>query len=170
MHVAPDPEVKTILARVVGDAAGGFVDSVLVAAGSDAGLAKGDPVVAAVNNAGADKDGAPHGVMVGRIVQTGDHSARALLITDVSSRIPVTLEQSQAHAILAGDNTGRPVLLYLPAGANVTIGERVVTSASDGVLPPGLPLGVVTGSDTGNGGISASSRWLISSASITCRC
>ncbi len=147
LHVAPDPAVTAVLARVVGDAAGGFVESVLVAAGDSVGIAKGDPVVAATAADSGLPQGAPKGIMVGRIVQTGNNSARALLITDVSSRIPVTLEQDQAHAILAGDNSGRPVLLYLPAGANVTIGERVVTSATDGMLPPGLPIGVVAAKD-----------------------
>jgi rod shape-determining protein MreC len=40
-------------------------------------------------------------------------------------------------------------LLYLPHGASVTPGDRIVTSAAGGAFPPGLPVGVVQSVDDG---------------------
>ncbi len=143
LHVAPDPESRQVMVRVIGDPAGGFVESLMLAAGTSSGLEKGQPAVTAIGEPGTQDAGA----LVGRIVQTGDSSARLLLVTDVNSRIPVLLEQSHIHAILGGDDTDRPQLLYLPPGSSVSVGERVVTSGNDHLMPPGIAVGVVVGND-----------------------
>ncbi len=148
LHVAPDPVVRRITARVIGDPAGGFVQSSLLAAGTLDGVEKGQP---AVTQAGEVQGGvvsqAVLGALTGRIIQTGDHTARMLLITDVNSRIPVLLDHSHVHAILSGDNSDRPLLMFLPPGATISVGERVVTSGNDRLLPPGLAVGVVVSND-----------------------
>ena len=57
--------------------------------------------------------------------------------------VPVVVEQSRERAVLAGDNTARPRLLYLSPDARLSPGDRVATSGHGGALPPGLPIGVV---------------------------
>ncbi len=79
--------------------------------------------------------------LVGRVTELGARSARVLLITDMNSRIPVTLENSRARAILVGTNGPRPRLMYWPEGVMPAEGERVVTSAEAGAFPAGLPVG-----------------------------
>ncbi len=145
LHVAPDPAIGAVMTRVIGDPAGGFMQSVLLAGGAAQGIDKGQPAVTAA--AGPGEPGL--GAFVGRVVQVGDDSARLLLITDVNSRIPVVLEQSHIHAILGGDDGDRPQLLFLPAGASIATGERVVTSGTDRQLPPGIAVGVVASNDEG---------------------
>ena len=145
LHVQPEAPLTRLITRVIGDPNGGFMQSVIVAAGSNENVSKGQPVIVSSGSTGDPAVGA----MLGKIVLAGDKLSRVLLITDVNSRIPVTLEQSHAHAILAGDNSGRPQLLFLPTGTNLAAGERVLTSASDGVLPAGLMLGVVTSTEQG---------------------
>ena len=143
LRVAPDPERQQVTARVVSDASGDFVNSLLLAAGSANGLEEGQPAVTAAG----DPQSPNLGALVGRIVQTGEHSSRLLLITDVNSRIPVILEHSQIHAILAGDNADRPQLLFLPPGSSVAVGERIVTSGSDRRLPAGVAVGAIASND-----------------------
>src|SRR6185437_8195419 len=48
------------------------------------------------------------------------------------------------HAVLDGDNSEEPRLVYLPSNVEVTVGERIVTIGAGGVFPPGLPVGVVS--------------------------
>ncbi len=143
LHVAPDPAISEITTRVIGDPAGGFVQSILLAAGTSAGIEKGQPAVAAASISGQPALGA----LVGRVVQAGDSSSRLLLLTDVNSRVPVVLDQSHVHAILGGDNSDRPQLMLLPAGVSIAVGERVVTSGNDRRLPPGIAVGVVVSND-----------------------
>ena len=66
-----------------------------------------------------------------------------LLITDVSSRVPVTLETSHAAAILAGTNGATPRLIDYPEEVRPVEGERVVTNNVANAFPAGLPVGTV---------------------------
>jgi len=126
--VAPPTAVA---ARVVADAGGPFVHTVLVDAGADRGVVKG---MAAVNERG----------LVGRVIEVGRRSARVLLLTDFNSRVPVMVEPSRDQAILAGDNSREPGLTFLPLHPRMAVGQRVVTSGRGGVLPPGLSVGRIS--------------------------
>lgn len=131
LNFIPDPDASFITTRVIGDTGGAFVHSMLVNAGSDQGVRKGQAVIAGE-------------VLVGRITEVGERSARVLLLSDINSHLPVMLEGSRAKAIMAGDNSDRPRLNYLSAGTSATPGDRVVTSGHGGVFPPGMPIGVVS--------------------------
>ncbi len=126
----PDPAPSYVTARVVADAGGVYARAVLLSVGPNHGLTKGQIAL--------DESG-----LVGRITELGNRSARVLLITDMNSRIPVTLEGSHARAILEGTNGARPRLVHWPEGVMPVEGERVVTSAEAGAFPAGLPVGVV---------------------------
>ena len=130
LNFPADPQTRSITGRVIGDSGGSFVRTILVGVGSEQGVAKGQ---AAVTGEG----------LVGRVSEAGERSARILLITDLNSRIPVVVESSRTRAVLAGDNTARPRLLYLSPEARLSPGDRIVTSGHGGALPAGLPIGVV---------------------------
>ncbi len=133
----PDGARRSLAARVIADSGGAFVRSLLINAGARDGVARGQ---AAVVNDG----------LIGRVAEVGDLSARILLITDLNSRIPVIVESTRDQAILAGDNSDQPRLLYLPPSLRLTPGDRIVTSGTGGVFPPGLPVGMVASvSDSG---------------------
>ena len=132
LNFVGDPRPAFVSARVIGDAGGAFVRTVLLNAGAGEGVRVGQAVVNA--------DG-----LVGRVVETGERTARILLLTDLNSRIPVVVEQTRVPAILAGDNSDEPRLAFMPVNAVAAIGERIVTSGQGGMLPPGLPIGEVSG-------------------------
>lgn len=125
----PDPASSFITARVVADPGGAFVRTVVVTAGRRDGVKRGQAAMAGQG-------------LIGRVVQVGEWSSRILLITDINARIPVVLETSRQRAMLSGDNSDRPRLMYLPRGVEVTPGERIFTSGHGGLFPPGLPVGV----------------------------
>jgi rod shape-determining protein MreC len=83
------------------------------------------------------------GGLVGRLTEVGSRASRVLLITDLNSRIPVIVERTHANAVLAGDNSERPRLLYANEPESLKVGDRVITSGEGGVFPPGLAVGVV---------------------------
>jgi rod shape-determining protein MreC len=138
VNAAPEVAGHHIVARVIADPGGSFVHSLLLNAGRKDGV---KPGLAVVNAEG----------LVGRITEVGERSARVLLVTDLNSRIPVRLASTRDRAILAGDNSDEPRLIYLPAGTSVAPGERIVTSGHDGILPAGLAIGVI--SSVGQDGI-----------------
>lgn len=119
-----------VSARVIGDSASAFVRTVLVNVGAGDGIAAGQ---AALTGEG----------LAGRVVEVGRRASRVLLVTDLNSRVPVVIEGSGERAIAAGDNSDTLRLEYLPLEYAPALGARVVTSGHGGVLPPGLPVGVV---------------------------
>lgn len=130
LRFTPEKAPSFVSARVIGQAGGSFVRSILVTAGARDGVVKGQAAVTG--------DG-----LVGRVTEVGDRAARVLLLTDLNSQIPIVLENSRYKALLVGDNTALPRLQFLPADSKPEIGERVTTSGHGGVFPPGLPVGVI---------------------------
>jgi rod shape-determining protein MreC len=130
LHWIPDPAVSYVTARVATDTGGVYARSVLLSVGPNHTVKKGE---IAVDDSG----------LVGRVTEVGERSARVLLITDMNSRIPVTLEGSRTHAMLMGTNGPRPHLMYWNEATPPKEGERVVTSAEANVFPANLPVGIV---------------------------
>jgi rod shape-determining protein MreC len=136
LKLTPPASVSFVTARVIANSGGAYLRSVLIDAGSRNGIARGQ---AAITGEG----------LAGRVLETGKRTARVLLLSDLNSRVPVRIEPSGAQAVLAGDNSARPVLRYLPFEAKVRVGDRVVTSGDGGVFPPDLPIGLVAATDGG---------------------
>ncbi|HML09523.1 MAG TPA: rod shape-determining protein MreC [Stellaceae bacterium] len=136
LKAVPRTAVSYVTSRVIANSGGAFVRMVLINAGSEDRVGRGQAVITGEG-------------LVGRLTEVGDRASRVLLITDLNSRIPVTIESTHVPAVLAGDNSERPRLLYVPAGDTVKVGDRIVTSGEGGVFPPGLPIGVVSAVDTG---------------------
>lgn len=128
------PSAEFVTARVIADDGSAFRRSLLVNVGRQDGVAPGHAAVVGES-------------LVGRVVEASARSARILLLTDAASRVPVLVGTGQTRAVLAGENTPRPRLRHLAADAQVTPGERVVTSGRGGVFPPGLPVGEVAEPD-----------------------
>ena len=131
LHVSAEPERAYITTRIIGDTGGRFVKSFLLPVGRTDGVESGQAVITA--------DG-----MIGRITGAGDSTSRVLLLNDLNSRIPVMVEKTHHRAILAGQNTDKPILKHLPSESGVSPGARIVTSGHDGILPPNIPVGIVS--------------------------
>lgn len=81
--------------------------------------------------------------LVGRLQDVSPRSARVLLVTDPTSRIPVITEKTRLHAMLIGNGSPTPELHYLPDNTQPQKNERVMTSSDGGVFPEGIAIGVV---------------------------
>ncbi|MEI8396763.1 MAG: rod shape-determining protein MreC [Rhodospirillaceae bacterium] len=130
LRYKPEAKASFVSARVIAAPGGAFLRDVVVTAGRRDGVRRGQAAVAGPG-------------MVGRVIEVGEWSSRVLLITDINTRVPVVLDNSRQRAVLAGDNSDQPRLLYLPPEAPVAVGDRVVTSGDGGMFPAGLPVGVV---------------------------
>lgn len=130
LNLDVDPKYKHVSARVLVDSGNTYLKSLLVSAGKSDGIDKGSAVLSG--------DG-----LIGRIVSASENTARILLVTDINSRVPVVMEDTGQHAIMAGGNNQNPRLIHLPQDSEISSGARVVTSGYGGVYPQGLPVGRV---------------------------
>ncbi|HJP22288.1 MAG TPA: rod shape-determining protein MreC [Alphaproteobacteria bacterium] len=130
-RVQADPAKGFVSARVIADAASPFARTVLVNVGNRDNVEK--------NQAAVSGD-----ALVGRVLEVGRRSSRVLLLTDLNSRVPVVVESTRQRGLLEGDNSDLLRLRFMLVTAQVAAGDRIVTSGHGGVLPPGVPVGVVT--------------------------
>jgi len=129
-QVRLDPKLTSVSGVVLADSGSPFRQSVLLNVGSRDGIVDG----------WATMDGLG---LVGRISGVGHTTSRVVLLTDSSSRVPVTIQPSGQKAILTGDNTAFPLIDFLENADAVRPGDRVVSSGDGGVFPAGLLVGQV---------------------------
>ncbi len=125
-----DPRLTYITGVVLADSGSPFRQSVLLNVGARDGVVDG----------WATMDGIG---VVGRISGVGENTARVILLTDASSRIPATIQPSGQRVIVSGDNSAAPPIEFLEDSDQVRPGDRVISSGDGGVFPPGLLIGQV---------------------------
>ncbi len=130
LNVQASPEYFFTTARVVTGSASIFSHTLLLSEGSARGLSRDQAVI-------TDEG------LVGRLIEVGKHSAQVLLLTDINSRIPVEVEQTGEKAILAGDNSSRPLLQLANEKARPMVGQRIVTAGDGNVFPSGFVVGEI---------------------------
>jgi len=81
--------------------------------------------------------------LYGHVIAAGRRSSRVLQLQDINSRIAVLTPRTEARAIMIGTNRAMPVLSYIDDKMDWQDGDIVMTSGDEGVLPQGLPIGVV---------------------------
>lgn len=129
-NVRLDPRLTFVTGVVLTDSGSPFRQSVLLNIGQRDGIVDG---WAAMDGVG----------LVGRISGVGNNTARVLLLTDTSSRIPAVIQQSGQSVLIAGDNSVAPLIDFIETPDLVRPGDRVVTSGDGGVFPGGLLIGQV---------------------------
>ena len=120
-----------VLAKVLIDRNSPFLKSIIINKGTQSRIKKGMPVT-------------QDGYLIGRIVETNFLSSRVLLLTDLNSRIPVSLGLDNTQAILTGSGTKNPKLEYLPENYEFNNEVTIFASGKDGIFIPGTPIGKTT--------------------------
>ncbi len=134
-NVSLVPQLTYITGTVMADSGSPFRQSVLLNVGRRDGITDGWPTMDGLG-------------LVGRVSGVGQSTSRVILLTDSSSRIPVSVEPSGQKAILTGDNSFYPLLDFLEDRDAVRPGDRVVTAGDGQLFPAGLLVGrVALGTD-----------------------
>jgi rod shape-determining protein MreC len=130
LHAVPDPAMDSVLARVIGHSNRPFLETLILDAGKGSAVKPGQAVV--------DARG-----MIGRVFLAGQRTSWVIQLTDLNSRIPVSIMPGNVQAIMAGDNSSDPVLDALSQDVMLKPGAEVVSSGDGGLVPQGLPIGTV---------------------------
>ena len=85
------------------------------------------------------------GYLVGKIVEVNFFTSRVLLISDINSKIPVSLQPGDIQGIMSGKDKREGVLQYVKDKNLPGINEemQVLTSGAGGVFKSGIPIGVI---------------------------
>ena len=121
---------EILVSKVLIDKKSPFLKSIIINKGFNFGIEKGMAVL----------DGF---YMIGRITEVNYLSSRALLISDLNSKIPVMIEPSGAKAIMSGTGKNYAILDFLPKNQKLENDHIVYTSGSDGIFSAGIPIGKI---------------------------
>ena len=84
------------------------------------------------------------GYLVGKIVEVNYATSRALLISDLNSKIPVSIEPGNIQSILSGTGDDNGKLEYLQEDLEIQDKSIIYTSGSGALFKPGIPVGIVS--------------------------
>lgn len=128
LNLRTEPPVETVTARSVAVSRGPFSNNRLIDAGANKKISFGYPVI-------TDQG------LVGRVVGVSPDVSRVLMVTDVTSKVPVMMLRSDGRAMMDGDGGGYPKLDWVRGKDSVRVGDQILTSGDGGVFPRGLPVG-----------------------------
>jgi rod shape-determining protein MreC len=118
------------VAQILYTARDPFSRKVIVDKGQQSGIVAGQPAI--------DETG-----VVGQVTRVFPFSAEITLITDKDQAVPVQIVRSGQRSVVFGLGNGQLELRYMPANADVQVGDILVTSGLDGIYLPGFPVAKV---------------------------
>ena len=130
LNMKSPPDHRVLVARVVGNTSSAFVHSLLLNVGRDEGVTTDTSVMAT-------------GGLMGRVIRVARNTALVLTLLDLNSHIPVLVQRSRVPAILSGRNQPTLEMAFVPKGADVRVGDLLVTSGVGDVFPKGILVGQV---------------------------
>lgn len=123
-------DLPTLAARIVAEDASSLFQTVLIDRGLEDGLREGLAVIATEG-------------VVGRVIRCAPRQAQVLLVSDASSAMAVLVQRTRTRAICRGRGDSL-TLDFARTGADITSGDRIVTSGTGGIFPKGLSVGTIS--------------------------
>ena len=81
--------------------------------------------------------------LVGKIVEVNFTTSRALLLSDLNSKIPVDILPNNIQSILSGTGEEIGKIQYIKEELLIEDGNEVFTSGAGGIFKPGIPIGKI---------------------------
>jgi rod shape-determining protein MreC len=121
--------LSTLAGEVVGRESGGWVRALTVNRGRGSGVVRQTPVIV------------PEG-LVGRVVQVRPGASVVQLINDPASTVGAVVQRTRTPGLIEGDAGGVVRFKFMARdGAQVAVGDLIVTSGLGSLFPKGLPVG-----------------------------
>ena len=119
-----------LVAKVLIDKKSPFLRSIILNRGSKDNISMGMAVL----------DG---GYLIGKIIEVNYSTSRALLISDLNSKIPVSIEPGNIQSILSGTGKNNGIIEFLQKKKIIEKNSIVYSSGSGGIFKSGIPIGTM---------------------------
>ncbi|KNF09460.1 rod shape-determining protein, subunit C [Gottschalkia purinilytica] len=125
--------------QIIGKDPGNWFEKFIIDKGSKDGIKKGDPVVKAVE---IEKDNIVEG-LVGRVTEVGDNWSKVVSIVDSSNSVSFTIVRNQNNGVAKEGSQGILSGYMFDTKADVSKGDKLLTSGLGGVFEKGIFIGEV---------------------------
>lgn len=130
-YVAQTENIDVVSADVIARDTVSALRTIRINRGQRDGVRVGNPVVVGQN-------------LIGRVEAVSAGAAQVQLINAEMSAVSSRLQTNRVEGAVVGQASGNLRMMFLPQGANVQVGDLVLTSGLGGLLPPDLVIGQVT--------------------------
>ena len=128
---------ELVIAKVIIDKQSPFLRSIIINKGSKNNIKKGMSVLS-------------DSYLIGKVVEVNYMTSRVLLLSDLNSRIPVTIEPGSVQSILHGDGKNSGNIQYTKDNLPIADGSIIYTSGTGGLLKSGIPIGKIEQNENQN--------------------
>ncbi len=118
------------IAKVIVDKQSPFLKSIVLNKGSKNNIKKGMAIL-------------HDDYLVGKIVEVNYATSRALLLSDLNSKIPIIIEPGSIQSILSGTGENEGLIQYKKDKIPVNNNSIVYTSGAGGLFKAGIPVGKI---------------------------
>lgn len=119
------------IAPIVGRDPSNWFNTVIIGAGSSAGIKVGFPAIT--------YDG-----IVGYVIEVNPFSSKVILATDSNFSVSAADKNSGDLGLVAGSSPEHLIMKFISRSANISVGDQIITSSVSQTFPKGLPIGTVT--------------------------
>jgi len=128
---------ELVIAKVIIDKQSPFLRSIIINKGSKNNIKKGMSVLS-------------DSYLIGKVVEVNYMTSRVLLLSDLNSKIPVTIEPGSIQSILSGDGKNSGNIQYTKDNLPIADGSIIYTSGTGGLLKSGIPIGKIEQNENQN--------------------
>ena len=128
---------ELVIAKVIIDKKSPFLRSIIINKGSKNNIKKGMSVLS-------------DSYLIGKVVEVNYMTSRVLLLSDLNSKIPVTIEPGSIQSILSGDGENSGNIQYTKDNLPIADGSIIYTSGTGGLLKSGIPIGKIEQNENQN--------------------
>jgi rod shape-determining protein MreC len=116
------------------------IQSIIIDRGSSDGVQRGQAVIA------------EQGFVIGKIVSLRQSQSTVLLVTDRQSVLAArTLNDKQSPGVVRGERGLSLLMQFIPKNDTLTVGDTIVTSGTEPLIPPDLIIGSLASSTSRSG-------------------
>ena len=126
-----------LFAKVLIDKKSPFLRSIILNRGSKDNVVLGMAVL----------DG---GYLIGKIIEVNYSTSRALLVSDLNSKIPVSIEPGNIQSILSGTGKDKGIIEFMHKKKKIEDQSIIYSSGSGGIFKAGIPIGTITSNNNGS--------------------
>ena len=128
---------ELVIAKVIIDKQSPFLRSIIINKGSKNNIKKGMSVLS-------------DSYLIGKVIEVNYMTSRVLLLSDLNSKIPVTIEPGSIQSILSGDGENSGNIQYTKDNLPIADGSIIYTSGTGGLLKSGIPIGKIEQNENQN--------------------
>ena len=131
LNTFDDNEFDFRTARVISKISNNYLNSITVKSGEIDGIKPGMPILGLKG-------------LIGFIDQVRNETSVAILLSNINSRIPVSISGNNFQAIMIGQDLRNPKIVFAKDKHMIQVGDTISTSGRGGIFPPYLLIGQVS--------------------------